>query len=314
MYPIFQTLALVCVVFADSSAFADPPNLDCLSGITINEFLEDADWDKKQALLLMDSDNADAVAWESSVWNDPVLVEFIESQEINVIWLDPSEEKYYSDYLNQLQQPTVRFGIVPTSPALDRMAIDEHDTPKSIIDWLSPALNGSTLFKELQKTLRSNPDDTEARWKYLNEYRRQPRPSYAQTLGYENLLKLLELNKEWFGYMHNQEGLSEQQFRAILIQVVSEYRIITNLFGEPEDDGKKRFIRSGWKGAIEYAEGEVLTFNYGKGVMHRIRAVRFRRSFEDRCENAPSDRDLFILHALTAEGEEWQQLVDKYQE
>lgn len=314
MVPDTRQSALLLCILLNAPALSGPPELDIITGTTISQFVDYDDWKPRPVLMLMDIENCDHAAWEASIWNDPKLIKFIQSQNLDVIWIDPEVETYYAKTLNPSQQPAARFGLTPGSSDFDRAAFDTNDTPESIIEWLSPAINGSSLIKELNHILAHNPDDIEARWKILEEFRRQSMHRYQRALSYQIIYKLIEMNEIWFIYMHQHEGMNESEFRATIIQIIEEYRTLYYLFGEPEEDGKRRFIRNGWQGAIEYAETEVLTFNYGKGVMHRIEAVRFRRTLEERRDNCiATDRDLFILKALTAEGEEWQQLKAQYQ-
>jgi hypothetical protein len=306
------TLAIIFIMASAVHAFATPPNLDSLSGISFNEFIEDQDWDEKRVLLFVDESEPDRQLWEGSVWNDPEMVEFLKEQGVVVIWIDPDEDEHYFNMFKSNDLPCIRYGISKNQNHI-RNGIDPEETTSYMIEWLTPAINHSSYIKELGEKIHLDPNDHGSRWKVLNEYRKQMSYSYARALAYENLLPLLDQNQEWYEYIHANEGMDEQEFLVTLVQIIGEYRTATYLFGEPEDDSKSRFIRSGWKGAIEYTDLDGRSFNWGKGVMHRVRAVRFLREFEIRCDSeTATERDLFILKALTAEGEEWEAMIKEY--
>jgi len=307
------SLALACMISSISHAIAGPPNLECLDELDFQQASSESPWEARPVLLLIDDANLDPQIWESSVWNSPELNTFLDDQGFVVIWIDPHIDKMYFDGFKVFGHTVVRYWDCNSFQQLIRIGLDDRDTTESVIEWLKPALDGSSLRTELRKELNDDPENQGVRWQLLNEERRCYTSGYTRALMYGLLLSLLDNNQSWFEYIQVHEKIDEQQFRSIIIEVIEEFRAETYLFGEPAMNKHNKSDHKGWNGAIAYTEIDNRILNWGKGAMHRVRAVRFLREFETRSmSDTATDRDKFILHALTAEGDDWETLVQEY--
>ena len=282
-----------------------PLPICCLDDTDMRDIIDETAWEHQPVLLILDDAKTQPEDWKSSVWNDPQLCAFMSKNNIRFVWADPDIDNYYFDMMKAHGELVIRYWDARSFMSIQRYGLSRFDTAESTIEWLEAALSGSSLIHEMFEELRANPEDIALRWKTHTELCRQaPRAGEWQ----RGLLPLLRDDEGWFVFMQKEFGLDEQSFRSHIVELIAHFRQGSYLF-EPEETTRDS---AGWESAMSYVDNH-RTITWGKGAAHKIDAVRFRRELESQiADGTATDRDRFILNALTAEGEEWQALVEQY--
>jgi hypothetical protein len=134
---------------------------------------------------------------------------------------------------------------------------------------------------------------------------------------------LLLNHDKWYKYENDlrENELTEEQFRTIVFERIRLAREALDLFGHETQYSKsyrvpKQFLVIKFDSWIDRVERERTGFWSGLVMPEKGMEWQWSRTFKSYAETIKAgertDRDRFILHALTAEGDEWQALIEQY--
>ncbi|MHA7814414.1 MAG: hypothetical protein ACX94C_13610 [Phycisphaerales bacterium] len=243
--------------------------------------------------------------WERSVWNDPEFAAFLSEQDIPAVYMSGKENAAFYSTLDISSLPRVLLyqgSLLRSSRAGLAAASDTSRT--SMIEWIKQVQTGITPVEAAYLAVDEDPENAMLRMKLMDELWKERR----ETEYLEQLCWLIDHNEQYkHALMERSAELNENEFRYNLLYQILSLR--DNLV----------LSSDGWTRAM--ARVESAQRDPRKRMRHHREQrdeqykflVNLRRSLESRIEdNAESDRDRFILQALTAEGDEQQSLIEQY--
>jgi len=297
-------LILCLFIFANSTALATPPNLACLSNLTKEQALSQSN--TQDSIVLFAGDTPETNAWSTSIWDDPAFAAHLKASNITVVNTTEHPSNYYANpirptelpaffYYHQGKITTKRSGLPPAT----------EETRADYINWINAAKSAAPLSQHFIAQLKDDPDNFKLRFQLLDEFENESNLAAY----YQQICWIFDHNEPWHQYEINHDLFDPDLYpdpelytRAAVIQYTHQPRKRLNL--------RQRNSIDGWNQAIQESDQALLATDYDRA---RAAFVNLRQTLEARRDtNTATDRDLFILHALTAEGEEWQQLVKEH--
>ena len=299
---MLQTLILN-LTLTTTFALGPAPEIACLSDQSINELTK---LNHQNYILLYTGNATNPEHWDASIWNDPAFVAYLNATNIPVIHTTRHPNSYYTNPIRPTELPVFFFyhdGEITTKRAGFEPATEE--TRADYINWINAAKSTKPLSQSFVAQLKDDPNNFKLRFQLLDELENE------SNLGayYEQICWIFEHNEAWHQYEINHELFDTSLYpdpelytRASVIQYTYQPRKRLNL--------RLRSSIDGWDQAIQQSEQSLLTTDYDRA---RAAFVKLRQTLESRRDNnTATDRDLFILKALTAEGEEWKQLLKEH--
>ncbi len=288
------------------------PELACLSDRSVDDLFADSkiQTGSKLFLVLVGDEPFSKSAfeqddWERSVWNDPEFAAFLSEQKIPAVYMSGKENAAFYSTLDISSLPRVLLyqgSVLRSSRAGLAAASDSSRT--SMIEWIEHIQTGITPVEAAYLAVGDDPDDAGLRMKLMDELWKERR----ETECIEQLCWLINSNDQYkHALMERSAELRENEFRYDLLYQIMSLRDSLGLSSD------------GWATAMARVESDQQ--DPRKLMGHRLEQrdeqykllVDLRRTLESRIEdNAGSDRDRFILLALTAEGSEKQALIEWY--
>lgn len=321
---ITRITALLAIVITTTLATADLPppmtDLATLSDRSVDEVF--ADWKivtGQQHFLVIVGEQTFAKSawsdedWERSIWNDEDFAAYLESNGIEVVYLSGKENPAFYSTLEITSLPTVLFyrGTRLRSSRSGLYSASDEVRQK-YIEWIEQVRSGKTPVESAYEAVDADPDDVGLRGQLMAELWKERR----ETEYLRQNTWLLDHHESYMQHLLAEDAeLTEDYFRWVLLYQIGNLRDNLGLFKRIRD-GR---VSDGWADAIsrlEYAEQHPwrsaqsnIEQLYQK---HRL-LIDLRQIFEARIAgDSATDRDRFILHALTAEGEQWQALIEQY--
>jgi len=310
LHTLITTLILTATL-----ALAEPPNIATLSDLTIDQaFANEQSINNNYGLVILaDEHPLYPESWERSVWNDETFAQQLKDRKIMVVYISRDSDPAIYSLLNPRSSPAVyfwNFGAIQSS----RFGHSSSDTPEKLLEWTRLARQGSSFSKEIINQLKETPNDFKLRFELIKElYREKNYDTY-----FEQICWVFEHNEAWHQYEINHELFDPEQYsdpethtRAAVIQYTNWFREQLKLNIHTKSKRSDADQIDGWDQAIKATDLRLLTteLDYARDTI-----VVLRRTLESkRDNNTATDRDLFILKALTAEGEEARALTEEYQ-
>ncbi len=314
MLRIIITIVIVCT----SLSIAAPPDIACLSGFSVTEAFEQKKHTGPKNIIFIVSDGGFAAeSWSRSIWNDPEFVEHLKKSGIIVAYMDRESDPVLHEILQISSTPTFVFYHDSILTRLKGLAHASDESRASHIEWIDAARMGTTRSRQMQRQLDEDSTNIELRFELLKELNREGRE--ADSLDY--FYWLFDHNELFYQFTLDQdrkdrEGQDEienpeMSFRAMLIWFINGPRDTLGLYKEKKSNTDGYPPRDGWARAIKLVDEDRVNTESDRKIEV---LVKLRRALEARRDNnSATERDLFILKVLTAEGEEWQQLGKEYQ-
>lgn len=324
MIRIFLCLIVSCVSSPLLIA-GEVPDLACLSGEKVNEiFASRLKKSGRSFLVIVGAGvykNAfDAESWEKSIWNDPEFAQYLKEKKLSVVYMDGESDPAFFSTLEISSLPTIfyfrhkevrsrRSGLVPAT----------EESRKSMIEWIKAIGSGMTPVESAYAAVDADKESVELRIKLRSELWKEKRETEMLVqscwLLDHNDLAFEYTAKEYFAKYD--EELSENEYRAGVLWTVMSLR--DNL-GLNQQESNSMPTRDGWAdqvSMVEFAE-ENPWRDFGsrqrKHIEQTQTVLALRNALESRRDNkTATERDLFILMALTSEGDEISALLEKYQ-
>jgi hypothetical protein len=309
LHELITTLILTTTI-----GFAAPPEIECLSGLSVTEAFEQRKNRRPKNIIFLVSDRGfPAESWESSIWNDPEFVEHLKKSGIMVAYMDRETDPVLFEVLKIESLPTFVFyhdSILTRRRSLLHTTDEVRD---SYIEWVDAAKRGTTRSRIMQEELESEPSNIELRFELMKEFHNEGRDAD----GMKCLYWLFEHNEMYFQYVkrlaiEEQEELEnpEMSFRAMLMWFINGPRDNLGLYIKHRSRVDNSPPRDGWAEAIKLVDDNRINTEHDRKIEVM---VNLRRTLELKRENnTATDRDLFILKALTAEGDEARALAEEY--
>lgn len=312
------TTLLTLVLATTTLVGAGPPDLECLSDLSFNDAYTRQSVkrvDDPIVILVGDPDDpSPEKTW--AVWNDPAVLKYLRDRELLVTYLD--ENTGDQQYLKRFRPETVPMVIYfPGNRGTDhRLAADQLPTRADlVVDWLKRPEREKQEFRmrelDLLNRIACDPSDVGARLDLIELRSR----SGGRSVGAFSLLPwLLMHNEDWFTHerMISRNKLTEGQFRSSVFNEIMVARHSMNLFKDASS-GYLDVEHDLW---IDRIERERTGFWSGVVMPEKGMQWQWSRTFKPYAESIKAgegtERDRFILHALTAEGEQWQELIEQY--
>ena len=319
---------LCSIVFCISSLpvrAGDRPELACLSGETVNEIFASRLRKSGRSFLVIVGagtykSGIDADTWEKSIWNDPEFAQYLKEKKLSVVYMDgESDPAFYSTleisslptifYFQQKEARSRRSGLIPAS----------EESRKIMIEWIKAVGSGMTPVESAYAAVDADKESVELRTKLRSELWKEKRETEMlvqscwmldhNDLAYEYTAKEYLANYD--------EQLSENEYRAGVLWTVMSIR---NNLGLYRRESRFKPTTDGWADRIskvEFAESNPrreLGSRQRKHIEQVKLVLALRDALESRRDNkTATERDLFILMALTSEGDEGRALAEKYQ-
>lgn len=321
------TIALVI-----ASISAAQPNIDYLCNDDIEllwpqpsiPIWTDFDINKpNQSFIVLVGDSEDPnpdKTW--AVWNDPAVAEYIKQEGYTVIFTHDNERS------RMLTEDALHNGPINRVAITHKMFVQPlrdwsksqwpsiKPTPQQLINWLSNPKQFIEKREHQQRRLlnsiANNPDELWSRFALMDMH---------QSLGGYALFKhklepwLLVHSELW--YIHERQAsknrTNEIEFRLIIFEMIRTAREELNLFGTISESQTgtvyNKWIRLEYQASRGFHAGVVLPHKSIRWQWANI----LKPHYIDADPETLTDREQFILKALTAEGQEWQQLKEQYQ-
>jgi hypothetical protein len=307
---------ITTIILTTSLALASPPpNIATLSDLTINQAFSDSNRKSSYGgvVILVDNQYTQSESWDRSVWNDPEFAEELKLQRTSVVYITGESHPAIYALLSPRSTPAVYFWQQREIKS-KRFGYSVDDTSERMLEWIKLARLNSSFSKEMIKQLKETPENIALRWELMNELNREKDETEIR----RQFCWLFEHNELWYQFALQSDDVKSQDvenpemsFRASLMWFIMAGRENLGLFKEmrPEFEGAQ--LRDGWEEALLFVDHEENHVEHEEDL--RI-YVNLRRTLESkRDNNIATDRDLFILKALTAEGDEARALVEEYQ-
>lgn len=334
-----STLMLGLVVSAVPIASAAPPAIECLSDISIEELWRGPsrgwpynDECLKSRLIVLVGAHGDpdpSATW--AVFNEPEILDTIAHEQITLIFYEDEEPGKRSlvdriEYLSTGSWLLIRDASGDFSPGQWHTVLwpMHQPSPEELLAWIKdPEQKRSDFFETYQtlsERLEQDPTNIQLRFELIG---------HCQDLGgyppmaIKYVPWLLLNNEKWYLYETETNGgsLTEDQFRTIIFNRIRSAREQIGFFGHATRYSRdwrvpKRFLVIKFHSWIDRIEHERTGFWSGFVPLKTGVAWKWSRIFKPYVETIQSgggtDRDRFIAHALTAEGEQWQALIKQY--
>ncbi len=316
---------MLLLAFFLSPALAAPPSL----GFLQSPYIQDAIFHELRyhggyIVLLNDGSETQHSHTDSvwSIWNDPSVEEYIRESELVLAYLDePTPDQLIRNHVEPGTGPIVVYKN-QLGKQYARLAKGLPRTPKAMIEWLKfpqryADIQQSTDRKFIE-SIASDPGSVRHRMHLIEHRKNNGSPRF---MIYSLYPWLFEHNEEWFAYSKSYCGVNnEDSFRRLVFNEIHSARLYLDLFVSKREsivDDELVFERD-YDNWIE--EQIRLSHAFGQGiqippvgVVHQW--THLLDMFSKSCDStSATERDLFILHALTAEGEDWDALVELYKE
>jgi len=318
------SLAIALLTIFTQCVFAAPPDLECLSDLSFNDAYSSTVMVRLNSpivILIGDTPDTDSDPTETwAIWNEPLVLKFLKGRKLVVTYLD--EDTPDQPYL-ELFMPESRPMVIyrdGRGRQYRRSMNDLADSPEGLIDWLEHPGRESAEHKinelKLLRRIANYPDDPRWRLELIKEYHRVGNAYGADRL----FVWLFKHNDLWKKYeVQRQKGkLDEDGFKRILFAEISRIRDQHHLFTSPVQlswfDEVETYEFDDWVTREQWKMRQ-FTFTNGIGIDATMQWKMLPVAEEliaRRENNTATDRDLFILKALTAEGEGWEALVKEY--
>jgi len=311
---MLRIIISVIVSFTHLS-IAAPPEIACLSGLSVTEAFEQRSRTRPKNIIFIVSDGGfDAEAWSRSIWNDPEFVEHLKKSGITVSYMDRDSDPVLYEILQISSSPTFVFYHDSVLTRLKGLSHASDESRASHIEWIDAAKMGTTRSRQMQRQLDEDPTNVELRFELLKELNREGR----EADGLDCFYWLIDHNELFFQFtltqdLEDQEEIEnpEMSFRAMLMWFINGPRDTLGLYKEKKANTDGYPPRDGWARAIKLVDEDRVNTESDRKIEV---LVKLRRTLEARSDNnSATERDLFMLKVLTAEGEEWQQLGKEYQ-
>ena len=317
---------ILLIILTSTISLAETPNLACLSGETVNEIFESRLSRSGRGFIVIVGEGIHkngftAEDWKNSIWNDQEFAQYLRDKKISVAFMDAHSDPAYYSTLNISSVPSVFFieqkEVRSSRHGLGR-ATDE--SRQNMIDWIEAIRSGNTLVDSAYIAVNQDPENIELRQKLMKELWDERRQSEytAQTCW---LLEHNELNREYLAEQYVQEYdtvISEEEYRAGLLWQVMSLRDNAGLYKQASSGSSHE--KDGWAtqlSVLKFAKENPwrkMNSSYTESIQIVELVLKLRRALESkRDNNTATDRDLFILKALTAEGDEARALAEEYQ-
>ncbi|MBL4590888.1 MAG: hypothetical protein JKY96_02895 [Phycisphaerales bacterium] len=309
---MLRIFILVVILLTPHAKAAEPPELACLSGLSLDEVFAQNKHINGGFIIIVGDKWMESDTWASSVWNDPEVVEYLKSHHVLVTYMDQESDPAFFDTLDIGATPTFiyysnrrvrsrRIGLVSA----------RDESREATIEWVRAARSNLTLLEKRYKKVHEDPTNIASRVELMKELSAEGQAG-AST---EQHCWVIDHNQLWYEYMIQQDELkTEDEFQFMLYWFIMGARdnlvlIRRTDFSGHESDGWKDAIRS-----VEYAESNPWTTPRSPQTFQSKKAyVDLRRALESRRDNnTATERDLFILNLLTAEGEEGQAIHEQF--
>ncbi len=309
-----------------SFCMAAQPELACLSGESVNEIFKSRLEKSGRCFIIIVGEGVSkngftSEDWEASIWNDQEFAQYLHDNKMAVVYMDAKTNPAYYSTLDIGSVPTILFidqlEVVSTRHGLGRASDKMRD---DMIKWIDAILSGKTLVDKAYLAVHQDPENIELRQNLMKELGDERRESEYTT----QICWLLENNESYKEYLSEQylenenTELSEEEFRAWILWQVMSLRDNLGLYKQASIGNRPEI--DGWSRQVSLLESSKKQpwrklYSSHQNSLQRIQTVfGLRQTLESkRDEDTASDRDLFILKALTAEGDESQALVDQYQ-
>ncbi|MBL4698080.1 MAG: hypothetical protein JKX70_04525, partial [Phycisphaerales bacterium] len=253
----------------------------------------------------------DAESWEKSIWNDPEFAQYLKDKKLSVVYMDgESDPAFYSTleisslptvfYFQQKEIRSRRSGLVPA----------REESRKSMIEWIKAVGSGMTPVESAYAAVDADQEDVELRTKLMGELWKEKR----ETEMLVQVCWLLDHNDLAYEYAAKEylakhdEELSEEEYRAGLLWKVMSLRDNLGLYRQ---ESRFKPTTDGWPdhiSMVEFAEANPrreLGSWQRKQIEQTQTVLTLRDALESRRDDkTATERDLFILMALTSEGDE----------
>lgn len=311
---------------------AEPPKLECLSDVSIEGLWQgpSRQWPYndeclKGRLIILVGENEDIdpdSTW--GVFNDHAIKDYITQEQITLI--------FYQDEQPNVESFVHRIGYLHTgSRLLIREASGDFATGRwhwtqwptrqpsseALLDWSkNPAQmrwDFDQTYIERSSRLEQNPSDIQLRFKLIEQC--EGLGGY-QPMAYDFVPGLLLHNQSWYEYESGfvAKNLTEKQFRVTVFEIIQYARETLELFVHLKPRPFRSKEKDTWVDRVAF--GNPAAFGQGIQTAQSNMIHKWARLCEDLQERmdlgTATDRDRFILHALTAEGDEWQALIEQY--
>ena len=323
MVRIFFCSIVFCISSLPVRA-GDRPELACLSGETVNEIFASRLRKSGRSFLVIVGagvykSGIDAKSWERSIWNDPEFAQYLKEKKLSVVYMDGESDPAFFSTLEVSSLPTIfyfqqkeirssRSGLVPAT----------EESRKSMVEWIEAVGSGMTPVESAYAAVDADQENVELRINLPNELWKERRETemFVQScwLLDHNDLAYEYAAKEYFA-KHN-EGLSEEEYRAGLLWTVMSFRDSLGLYRQESNFNPSTDGWSDQVSMVEFAEANPWRDlgSWQRKLVERTQTVlTLRAALESRRdENTATDRDLFILKALTVEGKEREAMINEY--
>tara|TARA_R110002073_G_scaffold118918_1_gene258490 strand:+ start:373284 stop:374270 length:987 start_codon:yes stop_codon:yes gene_type:complete len=323
MVRIFLCVIVLCISSLPVAA-GETPELLCLSGETVNEIFSSRLRKSGRNFLVIVGEGAyksgiDADTWERSIWNDPEFAQYLKEKKLSVTYMDGESDPAFFSTLEISSIPTIfyfqhgevrsrRSGLVPAS----------EESRKSMIEWINAIGSGITPVESAYAAVDADPENVELRIKLRSELWKERRDTEMlvqkcwmldhNNLAYEYTAKEYLANYD--------EQLSENEYRAGVLWTVMSMRDNLGLYRRESSYQPTTDAWADRISMVEFAERNPWR-DLGSRQRKQIAQVKpllgLRNALESRRDNkTATERDLFILMALTSEGDESRALAEKY--
>lgn len=308
-------ILITTLILTTSLVLAEPPNITTLSDLTIDQAFADSNRNNTYGgvVILVDNQYVQSESWGRSAWNDADFSKRLKSQRTPVVYITGKSHPAIYALLSPSSTPAAYFWDNSEIKS-KRFGFSVKDTPERMLEWIKLARRSNSFSKEMIKQLKDSPNDIALRWELMYELNREKDETEIR----RQFCWLFEHNELWFQHALKSDDAKSQDvedpemsFRASLWWFIMAARENLGLFKDmrPEFEGAQ--LRDGWEEAVLFVDHEENHVEHEEDL--RI-YVNFRRTLESkRDNNTATDRDLFILKALTAEGEEARALAEEYQ-
>lgn len=306
---------ITTLILTTTLALASSPDIATLSDLTIDQAFanEQAINNNYGLVILADEYPLYPESWERSVWNDETFAQQLKDRKISVVYITKDSHPAIIAMLKPYSSPAIyfwNFGKIQSK-------IFGHsvtDTPERMLEWIKLARRNSSFSKEMIKQLNETPNDITLRWELMSELNREKDETEIR----RQFCWLFEQNELWYQFVLNSDDAKSQDvddpemsFRASLWWFIMVGRENLGLFKDMRSEFEGAPLRDGWEEAFLFVDHEE---NYTAQEKNWKPYVALRRTLESkRDNNTATDRDLFILNVLTAEGDEIQKLSEEYQ-
>lgn len=302
---------MILTLAMQAAVFIMAPDLPVFSDATFDEAAARF-WPASAMVLVVADKQYTQQDWDRSFWADPKVNEFFRSERVPVVYADIEEDRAATWLLDLDRLPAVII-FVGNQERARRYGLQSGGSD-DLIAWYTIVRSGTTPAKQLRERIAAEPGDVALRWELIRELDRSGKRDEMRTeIGW--FLR----HPDRFVMGDQEEPVSEPANRLGLLWFIASMREKLGFsYDDPRPDISGKLADDpdeAWRAVARLTAAQDTEDRQARSRIHLARvAMEIRETLDTRVreENA-SERDRFVLEALTASEDQFRRLYERVQ-